>query len=296
MLRVIAPAKVNLMLGVGGVRADGYHAVTTVLHCLELADELTLRPASSLSLTCDTDLGIPADKNLALRAARAMGEAFGRAPGVEITLVKHIPHGAGLGGGSTDAAGVIAALAMLWGADRRDARCLRVAASLGADIPFFLCTSGAALMTGRGDELSRELPGLGGAAVALVRPRMPVPTAEAYRAFDLEPMPAGDPESMMEALGSRDAALVAGSLVNNLERASVSVVPEVGDALAWTRVRPGVLGASVAGSGSAVFALCDGDEAARAAAGAAEGLRGWWARATRLSATGVVVTEGEDDE
>lgn len=285
---VVAPAKVNLYLGVGAALPSGYHAVTSVLHTLELADELTIAEAGSLSLSCVTDLGIPPEENLVWRAAVAMGEATGREPGLGIEIVKRIPHGAGLGGGSSDAAAAIAGIAHLWGEDPLDERFLEIARSLGADVPFFLY-GGAALMGGRGDELVRLLPALD-APVLLVRPARPVSTAAAYRAFDAAPSPAADESETVEALVARDVDALARALANNMEAASVAVVPEVGEALAWVRTQHGVLGAAVAGSGSAVFALVTSSERTRALADEAAA-NGWWSVATSLRQPSVCVAE-----
>jgi len=106
-VHVLAPAKVNLFLGVGGVRPDGYHTVDAVFHELDLADEVSLVAADELWVTCDPDVGVGIEDNLAAKAARAFGGLVGREPNVHITIRKHVPHGAGLGGGSSDAAAVI---------------------------------------------------------------------------------------------------------------------------------------------------------------------------------------------
>jgi len=288
VLKVFAPAKVNLHLAVGRLREDGYHELTGVFHALELADEVSLEPAESLELMCDADLGIEPEDNIALRAAVAMGREFGRAPLVRIGLMKRVPHGAGLGGGSSDAAAVIAGLATMWNAETTDVRCVAAAAGVGADVPFFLVPGGAALMTGRGDRVARELVPLGGTPVVLVRPPLPVSTAAAYRAFDAAPVAAEEPDAAIAALETGDVTALGRALANNLEAASAAVVPEVADALAWTRTATGVLGAAVAGSGSAVFAIVESDHAAAAIARAAED-RGWWSAATRLGASGVRV-------
>ena len=103
-LTVMAPAKVNLFLGVGPLRPDGYHSVQTVLHTLALSDTVRLTPADELTVTCDPDLGIPAENNLAYRAARGFSAAFGVDVLLDIHVDKRIPSGAGLGGGSSDAA------------------------------------------------------------------------------------------------------------------------------------------------------------------------------------------------
>lgn len=291
VVRVIAPAKVNLFLGVGPVRSDGYHDVTTVLHTLELHDTLTLSPAEKPSLTCSAELGVPAEDNLAYRALVALADVLGREPHVAIALNKRIPHGAGLGGGSSDAAAVIAGAARMWDVDPLDERCVEVAASLGADVPFFLQPSGCALMVGRGDRFERVLPAMPGVPAVIVKPPAPVPTARAYRAFDEHPMPAGRPDAVVSALEAADAGALAAALANNLESAAGDVVPEVAEALAWVSGSAGVTGAVVAGSGSAVLGVCADDEFAKRLADAAQ-QQGWLGIPTALAGAGVSVTEG----
>jgi len=285
---VTAPAKVNLFLGIGGVRPDGFHDVSTVIHTLELADTIQLEAAPTFSLTCTPELGIPAEENLALRAARAFADAFGIAGGVAIELTKRIPSGAGLGGGSSDAAAVLAGLAELHGIGRDDADLVALAHALGADVAFFL-TDGAALMTGRGDVIERALPALV-VPVALIKPSAPVPTAAAYRVFDADPVAAGDPAPVIAALERSDPAALGAALANNMTSAAIALVPEVADALAWVNAEPAVLGAAVAGSGSSVFALCADEATARRIAAAAPG-RGLWGMATSTRTSGVTWTE-----
>ncbi|MDZ4169307.1 MAG: 4-(cytidine 5'-diphospho)-2-C-methyl-D-erythritol kinase [Coriobacteriia bacterium] len=285
-MRLIAPAKINLLLAVGGVRPDGYHDVTTVLHALELADEVTIEPSDALELECDRDLGVAPESNLAYRAAAALGAVVGRVPRVRIRLAKIIPHGAGLGGGSSDAAAVLAGLAAEWGLVRTDPRVIEVAASLGADVAFFLSETPCALMTERGDRLARSFAGFPGFAVVLVKPPEAVSTAAAYAAFDRAPVPATAADAMAAALDSLDEAAMLGALANNLERAASDVVGAVGEALEWVGSLPGVHRAIVAGSGSACVALCEDDRVASGIAVAAKD-RGLWSAATRLGRTGV---------
>lgn len=287
-VRVVAPAKVNLFLGVGGTRADGYHDLSTVIHALELADEVTIEPARSLTVRCSPDLCIPAEHNLAWRAATTLGDALGRVPEVSVTIEKRIPHGAGLGGGSSDAAAVIAGLAVLWDVDPLDPRCLRTAGLLGADVPFFLM-GGAALMRGRGDVFDKHLPAMQ-TPVVLVKPETSVSTAEAYRAFDAQPMVAGEPDAVVGALKAGDHARLGAALYNNMTGASVGLVPEVGEALELVTGSEGVSGALVAGSGSAVFGLCADEADAEQIALIARD-RGFWSAITRLSQAGVEIVE-----
>lgn len=293
MLVADAPAKVNLFLGVGQPRSDGYHSVATVLHSIELCDRVTLLPAERLRVRCDADLGVPAEQNLVHRAAVAMGEAFGRESAVSLSVDKRIPHGAGLGGGSSDAAATVALLATLWDVDPLAPACLEVAASLGADVPFFLSSTGAALMTGRGDVFERELPALA-APVVLAMPPERVPTQAAYRAFDSAPQAPGDPAEVVAALEAADAGLLAGSLRNNMEHTACSIAPSVCDALALIRREPGVRAALVAGSGSAVFGMCDSERTAAKVADAAR-REGYWACVTRLRQAGVRVHAGSTE-
>lgn len=288
---VRAPAKVNLYLGVGARRSDGYHDVDTVLQALSLADEVMISPAPELTVRTEPDIGLPSDENLAYRAAAALGVALGRTPQVAIDITKRIPAQAGLGGASADAAAVLVGLARRWGLGASTTPVLReVAAGLGADVPFFLGPA-TALLTGRGDVLVRPLP-TPVLEIALVRPPVPVPTGEAYAAFDrTSGKAAPGPEAMVRACESGDAERVAAALYNNLTDASVGLVPEVADALASVRETPGVLGATMAGSGSAVFAVCVSADAAAAVASAASE-RGWWGVTATTVSDGPAVTEG----
>jgi 4-diphosphocytidyl-2-C-methyl-D-erythritol kinase len=289
-LTISAPAKVNLFLGVGSVRPDGYHSVQTVLHSLALADEVTLTPADELAISCDVDLGIPAEHNLAYRAAQAFSAEFGLDVLLDIAIAKRIPAGAGLGGGSSDAAAVLVGLAHWAGLPLDEPRLLKVAASLGADVPFLL-EGGAALMDGRGDHLVRRLAPLTG-SIVVVWPHAPVPTAEAYRAFDAAPQLVGDMRSVTDSVRFRDLTALAAGLANNMIPAAQTLVPAIGEALELLRAETGVLGATMAGSGSAVFAICSSEPDAQRVARLAEQC-GWWASATALSGQGPVVTENE---
>ena len=292
-VRVIAPAKVNLFLGVGELLPDGYHRLDAVFHALSLHDDVVLTESDTLSVSCTPELDVPAEQNLAYRAATALGVAEGRDPNVHVELTKRIPHGAGLGGGSSDAAAVLAGLAGMWGLDPSQPRYLRVAAALGADVPFFL-HGGAMLMSGRGDVPVRPLPPLD-ASIVLIRPRHPVSTAAAYQAFDRAPVPARDGSAVVAALEGADTAALGAALHNNFEDISIALVPEIGSVLEWMREQPGVLGATVAGSGSAVFGVVENEDMAQDISEAARP-RGWWSTATRLSAEGVRVTDEEGSE
>lgn len=286
MTTLLAPAKLNLFLSIGDVRPDGFHAVTAVNAVLDFGDEVSVEPAEKLSLLCEPTVGVADDQNLAWRAAVAMGEAFGREPSFAIRVAKRIPAGAGLGGGSSDAAAVLAAIAAAWEVQRTDPALESVAMSLGADVPMFL-HGGCAVYAGRGDALRRRLPVPVG-HVAVVWPGAHVSTAEAYRAFDAEPRgPRPAPRALTDAICFRDVAAIGAALHNNMTASSVGLAPITGDAIAFIKASEGCLGAAMAGSGSAAFGIfADRDEAEAAAAAAGE--RGWWSTAATFAAGGTL--------
>ena len=286
-LTITAPAKVNLFLGIGAVRPDGHHDLHSVFQTLELHDTLRITPSDELSVACDAQLDVSPRGNLAFRAARAFSDMFDVDVLVDIVIEKRIPAGAGLAGGSSDAAAVLAGLAHWAGLPLDDERLHRAARSLGADVPFFL-HGGAALMGGRGDVLQRRLPDVA-FDIALVKPPVPVSTAEAYRGFDADPQPVGDARGVTDALRAGDLHALAASMRNNMTAASVLLVPEVGEVLSWMRAQPGVLGALVAGSGSAVFAVCEDEPVSEKVASEAAA-RGLWSVATKTRRTGVLVS------
>ncbi|WP_208300563.1 4-(cytidine 5'-diphospho)-2-C-methyl-D-erythritol kinase [Mycobacterium sp. DL592] len=258
---VRVPGKVNLFLGVGDRRDDGYHELTTVFHAVSLVDEVTVRNADVLSLQT---LGegaevVPADeRNLAWQAAELMAEHVGRAPDVEIVIDKSIPVAGGMAGGSADAAAVLVAMNTLWelGVPRRDLHAL--AAELGSDVPFAL-HGGTALGTGRGEELATVLArstfhwvlafGAGGLSTAAV-----------YNEIDRlreggEPPRLDDPEPLLGALAGGDPRELAPLLGNDLQPAALSLNPELRRTLR-AGTDAGALAGIVSGSGPTCAFLC----------------------------------------
>lgn len=280
LVRVSAPAKVNLYLGVSPEVKRGKHRVSTVMVGLSLHDTVTLREAKEPSLTCMPAAPCPQEKNLAWRAAEALAEAFKRRLKVAITLDKRIPSEAGLGGGSSDAAAVIRGLCSLWGKDPLGPEAQEVACSLGADVPFFLTGGEPLLLSGYGDVPERPLqcPSL---PVVLVRAPGPgVSTKECYRVFDEEPQAAAPLEPLLAALEAGDAPAIVAATANNLTGAAEQCNPTVGETIAWVNERPRVARALLCGSGSCVAGFCDTDEKAETVARAAQA-QGWWAEAVR---------------
>lgn len=197
-----AHAKINLSLRILGRRADGFHELETLMAPLLLADSLEVAHAkgTSVSLTCN-DPEIPdGPENLCVRAASLFFAETGISHGVSISLLKRIPHGAGLGGGSSDAATVLAALNELFGSPLVREELLLLGARLGSDVPFFFHGK-AALCRGRG-EILEEAPSPPERSLLLVKPPFPVPTAWAYGEYArLRSKGAGSPAAPVRLLG-----------------------------------------------------------------------------------------------
>jgi 4-diphosphocytidyl-2-C-methyl-D-erythritol kinase len=241
-LRVYAYAKLNLTLRLVGRRADGYHELQSLVTAVDFADRITLTPAEQgIALVAPADLG-PPERNLALRAARAL--LLGEQPGVRIELEKGIPAGAGLGGGSSDAAAVLVGLNELFSLGKSLGELQGIGAGLGADVPFFLGPS-PAWIEGIGEKITPVDVALPAAFLVLV-PRFHCPTPEVYRAFDGLHLPLSPPW-----LGG--AAREDMTFTNDLWPAAVHLYPElhrVRDLL--SNVARGVV--AMTGSGSALFA------------------------------------------
>ena len=281
-LTLSAPAKINLYLGVHTERDDrGYHKVDSLMAAVGLADIVTVAPAQELTVQTVPASDFPMQKNTAYRAAVAMAEHYGREADVCVTIEKRIPLCAGLGGPSTDAAAVIAALAELWGIDRTDPALDDIARSIGADVPFFLHAS-PAFYVGGGDVLATEYPALPATPVVLVKPRdASVSTIEAYRRFDETPVPADKPGAIASALRAGDADMAYALIHNNLGVISAQMEPQVKTVLDWLCAQDGTVAVNVCGSGACSFALCDTAATAANLAAAAQ-QNGWWACATEL--------------
>ena len=281
-LTLSAPAKINLYLGVHTERDDrGYHKVDSLMAAVGLADIVTVAPAQELTVQTVPASDFPMQKNTAYRAAIAMAEHYGREADVCVTIEKHIPLCAGLGGPSTDAAAVIAALAELWGIDRTDPALDEIARGIGADVPFFLHAS-PAFYVGGGDVLATEYPALPATPVVLVKPRdASVSTIEAYRRFDEASVPADKPGAIASALRAGDAETAYALIHNNLGVISAQMEPQIKTVLDWLRAQNGAVAVNVCGSGACSFALCDTTATAANLAAAAQ-QNGWWACATVL--------------
>ncbi len=254
MLRLLAPAKVNLTFEVLGRRADGYHEVRTVLQSLSLADELTFEASDDLSLTVEPEGAAPVEENLVLAAARLLRREAGVSAGAAIHLAKRIPMAGGLGGGSSDAATALLGLRRLWGLDL-DADALReLAAQLGSDVPFFV-SGGTALGQGRGEQLTPLPTPLGEAVVAVPgasRPRDK--TAQMYGLLTREQYTDGsvtaDVERRLRAGGTMDVQPV--NAFDAIASEAYPLYAGIRGAFEAAGLRPALCGA-----GPSMYALVD---------------------------------------
>lgn len=259
-----AHAKINLTLDVVDRRPDGYHELASVMQEIELADTVVLEPVpNGISLVVDPPVVSSGEDNLVFRAARLLKEYGGVRQGVKIGLHKKIPVGAGLGGGSADAAATLAGLNELWGLRLSKVVLSDLGARLGSDIPFCL-TGGTALVTGRG-EVVESLPPLPPAFLVLVKPSFSVSTADIYRLWD-EWKLSGESRTpaMLNALagGERGWRVIAEMVANDLEKVTCILHPEV-YAVKKDLVAAGAPVVLMSGSGPAVYGLWpDGKPAA----------------------------------
>ena len=249
---VPAPAKLNLFLHVVGQRADGYHLLQSPFVLIDWADTLHFETRDD-GVLARHDLGpaLPAD-DLCLRAARALQTASGTKRGADISILKHVPWGAGMGGGSSDAASTLLALNRLWGLGWPRARLAEIGLRLGADVPFFLGGHNA-FVEGIGERLTPlQLPPL---CFAVVKPPVGIATQDIFK----HPRLVRDTETVILS-GSLDEAGRVGAPAgwtqgfgrNDLQPPAEDRCPEVAQAARWLEARYG--NSRMTGSGSAVFA------------------------------------------
>ena len=245
-LVIDAPAKLNLSLRVLRKREDGFHDIDTLmLRIPGLCDRLAFTPAEADSFTCD-DPGVPSDgSNLVLKAVAAYRAASGFTQAFAIHLEKRVPHGAGLGGGSSDAAATLGALDQLNGNALGTERLMEISATLGSDIPFFLGPP-VARATGRGEHVEAA-EGLSSLPLLLLKPDFGVATPDAYKRW------AGSAE--LPGISYSPQVFPWGELVNDLERPVFQKHLFLAEVKAWLLARPEVAGALMSGSGSTSFAV-----------------------------------------
>lgn len=269
-VRVHVPARINLHLAVGDCQPDGAHDLVAVMHAVDLYDELVVTRAARMEVTTSGAPGAPQGvKNAAGAAVRAFADRLGVAASVAVDIVKKIPVGSGLGGGSADAAGALVGCAALWGADLRRDELAEIGIAVRPGVPFAL-SGGTAVGTGRGDRLSPVLsrtPLHWVLAIPDGRLASPAVFAELDRLrASGSPPRAGDVRDLLAALASGDPTRVAAHLANDLQPAAISLLPRLRETLR-AGLDAGALGAVVAGAGPTVALLtADRDASSRVAA------------------------------
>ena len=246
-IELFAPAKINLTLEVKGRREDGFHEIESLMAPISLFDriEIAHQGDEEIALACDDPTLPCGDDNLVVKAAKLFCDSFGFVPKLRITLSKRIPHGAGLGGGSSDAASVLLGLNELFETDLSRSVLADLAAELGSDVPFFIYQS-AAMIRGRGERVEpvsfpHRLP------LLLVKPPFGVPTPWAYSRWrDSRPIP---------GILYQRQELPWGAVVNNLERPVFEKHLFLAQLKVWLLDQPEVSGALMSGSGATVFAV-----------------------------------------
>ncbi|MGO9379522.1 MAG: 4-(cytidine 5'-diphospho)-2-C-methyl-D-erythritol kinase [Dissulfurispiraceae bacterium] len=271
MITLNPPAKINWSLYVLDKRKDGYHNIISLMQCVGLYDFMTFEKAPAIEF--QSDMRIPKEMNLVFRAAIALKEAAGTGLGARIVLRKEVPTGAGLGGGSSDAAFTLIGLNRLWGLDMGLEELQGIAASLGSDVPFFL-NCPAALVQGRG-EMMLPVHVSGFRTLLLVKPEASIPTAWAYeKVADSEGVRNGifdltnteeklnNIKLIIKTLNEGPLSLLRSVLHNDFEQIAIERHPVIGE-IRSKMLAAGAAAALLSGSGSAVFGLFEEEKRAR---------------------------------
>jgi 4-diphosphocytidyl-2-C-methyl-D-erythritol kinase len=271
-LRAYSYAKINLALSVLGRRTDGYHDIQTIFQSIRLHDELEFRDSAQLQLQCENFPDIRPEDNLVWKAASLLASTLAEKRGVSITLKKRIPAGAGLGGGSSNAAVTLLALRRFWSIEMSDSDLSALAAKLGSDVPFFL-NGGTALGVGRG-EIIHSLPDILPEHMVVIFPGIHVYTAEAYRSPNLGLTSSTEDLRIQRFFGQvQDGKRALTGIFNDFEVSILAAYPGILEAKSFLESQ-GAIVSMLSGSGSSVFGFFSDEESASAAARAA--LREAW--------------------
>jgi 4-diphosphocytidyl-2-C-methyl-D-erythritol kinase len=283
-VEILAPAKVNLSLHVTGKRADGYHLLDSLVMFAHLGDVIEILPSSECTLEITGEFAQalhnePLSDNLIMRAARLLQKEAGITQGAHIRLNKKIPVGAGLGGGSADAAATIIGLKQFWNIDCNADFMQHVALKLGSDVPACLASS-TLWMRGVGERLSK-CDGNAQLWAVLVNPRLPLLTKEVFGQFkdNYKAAAQGDAgftsfEELLELLTG---------LENSLEEPAIELMPVIGEILSGLLKTKGCALARMSGSGASCFGLyASQHEATAAAADIQASTPSWWVAATEM--------------
>lgn len=275
---IAAPAKLNLSLAILARRPDGFHEIESLMVPVSLADRLVVRAVDSPGVRLRVRFGgrlaqpagavlcrdVPADNsNLVVRAARQLAAAAGIERGLDVELTKEVPSGAGLGGGSSDAAAILRAAAVVWGLDWPMARLERVGAGIGSDVPWFFA-GGPAIAAGRGERIE-PVAGVPSLHAVIACPAAGLSTPAVYGRCVPDSTTAGDAAKLVVALAAGDLRAAGALMHNGLEAAACSLSPDIGRLLASLSVA-GAVQPMLTGSGSACFAITRTESEARAIA------------------------------
>ena len=277
---VRAPAKINLYFNIIGRRADGYHLVDSLVGFTTLGDELTIRAGEPLDIVSDGPFAEnmpPPYKNLVYQAAQLLADSAGVQARAHITITKNLPVAAGIGGGSTDAAAAMKALATLWGIAEGSVDLYEMGLTLGSDIP--ACLLAQTTYAGGIGEILEDAPKLPKAGILLANPGVALVTSSVFQARRGGFNP---PDRFTKA--PKDAAALAALLSerdNDLTDAAIRLCPVIRNVMSALEAAPGCHLARMTGSGATCFGIFD-DLAAAEAAAPALAQDGWWVAATEL--------------
>jgi 4-diphosphocytidyl-2-C-methyl-D-erythritol kinase len=258
-MKLRAYAKINIGLNIVGKRQDGYHDLETIFHEIDLFDEIELMPNSKLAMTADSIL-VPIDNsNLCLKAAELLQKERNVRDGVMIHLKKNIPIGAGLGGGSSDAAAVLRGLNQMWKLNLKTRELRQLGAQIGSDVPFFI-EGGSAYATGRGEileQISFDIPYW----IVLVTPMIYVSTAWAYRNLKIgyDKKGTGLRETVVKK--SKSPGKWQNAVQNDFEQTVFETYPDIRETKEKL-VKAGASFALMSGSGSSVFGIFENEQKA----------------------------------
>jgi len=261
LLNLRAPAKINWFLSVLARRKDGYHDINSLMQRVSLYDDLLFHSASTLQVICDSD--IPLEDNLVYKAASLLQNYTSCRKGIKIILHKNIPKSAGLGGGSSDAASTLLGLNTLWGLGLKNRELAAMGLEIGSDVPFFL-NGPSALIQGRGERIT-HMDFDSSMALLLVKPRVSVSTAWAYKSVKKLTKKTIDIKLFCRAFDERDFASLSSMLKNDLEKIVVKEYPVVGKIKNGLLEQGSVLSA-MSGSGPTVFGVFESTANASSAA------------------------------
>jgi 4-diphosphocytidyl-2-C-methyl-D-erythritol kinase len=271
-MEIQSPAKINLFLEVTGKRPDGYHNLSTLMCCIGLYDSISLSFGGKKTTVNCSHPNVPEDEtNLAFRAARLFFDNANISEGVDIVIDKKIPVGAGLGGGSSNAAAVLKALNIFYDSPLQENVLMETGKSIGADVPFFIYGK-PAHATGIGDILT-PYPHLAAHPILLIYPSIPVSTAQVYKKMNLRLTKNKKINTKIDFKlnWGRGASKL---LYNDLETVAFEICPEIKKAKV-ALLQSGAMGALMSGSGSAVFGIFENLENAKQALNALSHHRMW---------------------